>query len=74
MIQYEFKWRDEAKWALITFIVFVGGAFAVSSDMSLDEWGDWVLVTLTAGARAAVAGFIVGLRAALSARNGGGGP
>ena len=57
MNDYVFKPKLELQFALITFLVFIGGEFLRTSDTP-ESWGTWAVATAMAGARMVVAGLV----------------
>lgn len=57
-MNYTFKWKPELQFAIITFVVFVGGEFVRTEGNIPDNWGAWAVATAVAGARMVVAGLI----------------
>ena len=55
---YVFKWKSELQFAVITFVVFVGGEFVRTEGNLPDNWGAWAVATAVAGARMVVAGLL----------------
>lgn len=55
---YIFKWRQEAMYALITFLVYVLGEFALTDDNIINDWQGWVIGVALGGARVVAAAII----------------
>lgn len=63
---YEFKWKSEAVFFAATFLIYVGTAFVLTGESAPESWREWGLVTIVAGARAAVGGVLPRLVAVAS--------
>lgn len=71
--EYKFLWRVEALFALVTWLVFMLGAFVATGDAPVDDWRAWFITTSIAAARVTAQGLIAGLvklLASLAARRG----
>lgn len=55
---YDFKWRQELVFFAATFLIYIGTAFVLTGESAPESWGDWGLVTVVSGARAAVGGVL----------------
>ena len=57
-MSYTFKLKPELQFAIVTFLVFVGGEFVRTEGSVPDNWGAWAVATAVAGARMVVAALI----------------
>ena len=63
---YIFKWRQEALYAVITFLVYVLGEFAITDETVVNDWEGWVVGVALGGARVVAAAIIPRLTALIS--------
>lgn len=64
---YALKAAEEVQWAVLIFLLYVGGAFVLTGDSPVSDWGEWFQVTSLAGARLAIGSLIATLRSVLQA-------
>ena len=63
---YIFKWRQEAMYAAITFVVYVLGEFLLTDETVVNDWQGWAVGVALGGARVVAAAIIPRLAGLIS--------